>query len=152
AGDDYADDYPADDYADDDYPAAPGGDYDGGPPTMAAEFDGGPPTAGYPAPMPFAPGGRKDGPLDDDLSEDEAEFDQPAYPGGSPDFDGEDYAYDHQGDYDDDYEDEAPARAAAPAPAEEPASTASPGKQWFTLAIQLALGVIGGAAVWLGFN
>jgi tellurite resistance protein TehA-like permease len=28
----------------------------------------------------------------------------------------------------------------------------SPGKQWLALAGQLAAGVVGGAAVWLGFN
>ncbi|SFK82558.1 hypothetical protein [Amycolatopsis sacchari] len=34
----------------------------------------------------------------------------------------------------------------------EPERPASPAKQWLSMAVQLALGVIGGAAVWLGFN
>ncbi|QYN24697.1 hypothetical protein K1T34_21015 [Amycolatopsis sp. DSM 110486] len=145
SADAYADeDYAADDYAE---PYAPEGDYDGGPPTMAApaDFDAGPPTAGYPAPMPFAPGG---GPVDDDLSEYEREFAQP----GSPDFDGDDYGYDQHGDYEDDYDDVAPEEPAAAPVAAEPALEGSPGKQWLTLAGQLALGVVGGAGVWLGFN
>ena len=35
---------------------------------------------------------------------------------------------------------------------DEPATEASPAKQWMMLAGQLALGALGGAAVWLGFN
>lgn len=57
------------------------------------------------------------------------------------------------GDYE--YEDapEQPAPAYADEPAEvEPESEASPARQWLSMAGQLALGVIGGAAVWLGFN
>ncbi|HWD01116.1 MAG TPA: hypothetical protein VG674_01450 [Amycolatopsis sp.] len=183
--DDYAEDYPEGDHP------ADSADYDGGPPTMAAEFDaGGPPTMGYPAPMPFTPGGHDDAADDDlsDLAEYEAEFDDrsysedPAYPDGSPDFDGADYdradyasdnyasadydsadydsadsadSADYNYDYEDDYDEEAPAgvTTASEAAAEDaPASEASPGKQWLTLAGQLALGVVGGAAVWLGFN
>lgn len=35
---------------------------------------------------------------------------------------------------------------------EEPERETSPAKQWLSMAVQLALGVVGGAAVWLGFN
>jgi hypothetical protein len=35
---------------------------------------------------------------------------------------------------------------------DEPEAAASPAKQWLGMAAQLALGVLGGAAVWLGFN
>lgn len=35
---------------------------------------------------------------------------------------------------------------------DEPARESSPAKQWMMLAGQLALGAVGGAAVWLGFN
>ncbi|HVV11108.1 hypothetical protein [Amycolatopsis sp.] len=35
---------------------------------------------------------------------------------------------------------------------DEPRAEASPAKQWLSMAAQLALGVLGGAAVWLGFN
>ncbi|GLZ38233.1 hypothetical protein [Actinokineospora sp. NBRC 105648] len=34
----------------------------------------------------------------------------------------------------------------------EPAAEGSPGREWLIMAGQLALGVVGGAAVWLGFN
>ncbi|GAA3553214.1 hypothetical protein GCM10022222_41210 [Amycolatopsis ultiminotia] len=149
--DDYADeDYADEEYVDEDgYPV----DEDGyeqagnGYPAAVDEYEGGPPTAGYPAPMPFAPGGKDD--QFDDLSEYEREFAEPGYPHGEPDFDGDDY--DEHGDYDD-YPDEELAHESVEdeAPAEEPA--ASPGKQWLILAGQLALGVVGGAAVWLGFN
>ncbi|MFF0148241.1 hypothetical protein ATK36_2868 [Amycolatopsis sulphurea] len=147
---------PEEGYADEDYVDDEGYPIEGdeaytaedGYPAEADDYDAGPPTAGYPAPMPFAPGG-KDEQLDD-LSEYEAEFADSAYAEGSPDFESDDgYAYDEE------YEDE---EARGEAAAEEPAaeaeavSTASPGKQWLTLAGQLALGVIGGAGVWLGFN
>ncbi|MFD2397530.1 hypothetical protein ACFSVJ_13270 [Prauserella oleivorans] len=36
--------------------------------------------------------------------------------------------------------------------ADEDVDDTSPAKQWLALAGQLALGVVGGAAVWLGFN
>ncbi|TVT46886.1 hypothetical protein FNH05_19805 [Amycolatopsis rhizosphaerae] len=36
--------------------------------------------------------------------------------------------------------------------AQDRASEASPAKQWLGMAVQLALGVAGGAGVWLGFN
>jgi hypothetical protein len=35
---------------------------------------------------------------------------------------------------------------------DEPEREASPARQWLSMAAQLALGVVGGAAVWLGFN
>jgi hypothetical protein len=37
-------------------------------------------------------------------------------------------------------------------PDDEPGPEPSPAKQWMTLGAQLALGAVGGAAVWLGFN
>ncbi|WP_033291063.1 hypothetical protein [Amycolatopsis jejuensis] len=115
-------------------PVVPPADADAEP----AEYSG-PPTQGYPAPE------------QDDLAEYEREFAEPAYPAGEPDFEGDDgYAYE-QGDEYEDYPDEAVAEepVAEEAPA-EPAASA--GKQWLTLAGQLALGVVGGAGVWLGFN
>ncbi|MFF5986114.1 hypothetical protein [Prauserella flavalba] len=54
----------------------------------------------------------------------------------------DDYAYDEHDDHDE--------RAARDLGEDEEA--ASPAKQWLALAGQLALGVAGGAAVWLGFN
>ncbi|MER6894577.1 hypothetical protein ABT261_12775, partial [Amycolatopsis sp. NPDC000740] len=144
----YAEDDYVDDGYEDEYPAA------------AADYDAGPPTAGYPAPMPFAPGG-KDA-AEDDLSEYEREFAEPSgYPEGQPDFEGDDgYGYEQaegyehaegyaEGDEYDDYPEEA---VAEDAPEAEPEPAVSAGKQWLTLAGQLALGVVGGAAVWLGFN
>jgi hypothetical protein len=144
---------PEDGYAEEDYVDEEGYPVEGeeyaedGYPAEADDYDGGPPTAGYPAPMPFAPGG-KDEQLDDDLSEYEAEFADSGYAEGDPDFESDDYAYDEQ-----EYDDEADvAEGAEEAEPEEAVSTASPGKQWLALAGQLALGVAGGAGVWLGFN
>ncbi|HEY3711491.1 MAG TPA: hypothetical protein VGL64_19085 [Amycolatopsis sp.] len=161
ADDDYADDdYVDDGYQDDNngYPAPDNGypPADNGYPAAdkgyapEQDYDAGPPTSGYPPPMPFAPGRKDDRhPLDDDLSEYEREFEQPAYADG-PDFERDDYGYEQQSvEYEDDYDDE---EDGAEAPAEEPAPEGSPGKQWLTLAGQLALGVVGGAGVWLGFN
>lgn len=61
------------------------------------------------------------------------------------------YDYEPEGDlavdgneYADEYADEDEPR--------KPEREASPAKQWLSMAVQLALGVIGGAAVWLGFN
>ncbi|EME60310.1 hypothetical protein [Amycolatopsis decaplanina] len=115
-------------------------------------FDAGPPTMGHPAPMPFVPPhSLDDRDRQDNLDEYEREFADPAYPDGGPDFGRDDYGY-RADDYEDDYEDD-PAEDIVeedepPAPAEK----ASPGKQWLALAGQLALGVVGGAGVWLGFN
>lgn len=50
-------------------------------------------------------------------------------------------------DYDYDAEADADEADDAPEPLE-----ASPAKQWLSMAAQLALGVVGGAGVWLGFN
>ncbi|WP_027928138.1 hypothetical protein [Amycolatopsis benzoatilytica] len=161
-----AGDYVDDGYEDDDY--AEDGYEDEYPPQQpAAQYDAGPPTQGYPAPMPFAPGG-KQAPAADDLSEYEREFAEPGgYPAGSPDFEGDDgygyehaEGYEHDGSYDqgdgyeqgDEYDDYPEEAVADEAPAAEEAPAASAGKQWLTLAGQLALGVVGGAGVWLGFN
>ncbi|TVT17604.1 hypothetical protein FNH06_30990 [Amycolatopsis acidiphila] len=51
------------------------------------------------------------------------------------------YDYEPEAAQAEDYEDE-----------EEPEGEASPARQWLSMAAQLALGVVGGAAVWLGFN
>ncbi|WP_236789800.1 hypothetical protein [Amycolatopsis sp. GM8] len=51
-----------------------------------------------------------------------------------------------------DYEDEAGQPVEYEEDEEPEAAEASPAKQWLSMAAQLALGVIGGAAVWLGFN
>ncbi len=112
-----------------------------------AAYDAGPATGAYPPPMPFAPGDSDPRmPVPDDLSEYEREFAEPVgYPAEGPDFDRDDYGYE-QDEYDDEYDED----VAEPAP--EPAVTTSPGKAWLALAGQLALGVVGGAAVWLGFN
>jgi hypothetical protein len=142
-------------------PAVPTDDPDGYPPEddfapdgFAPEgtgyhdpYDAGPPTSGYPPPMPFAPGDRAARtPVPDDLEEYEREFAEPGgYPDG-PDFDRDDYGYEQGEGYEDEYDED------APEPAAEPAVAASPGKQWLALAGQLAMGVVGGAAVWLGFN
>ncbi|WP_406640344.1 hypothetical protein [Amycolatopsis sp. WGS_07] len=147
-----AEEYVEDDYVDDGYED----EY----PPAAADYDAGPPTAGYPAPMPFAPGGKE--PVEDDLAEYEREFAEPGgYPEGQPDFEGDDgYGYEQaegyehaegyaEGDEYDDYPEEA---VAEEAPEAEPEPAVSAGKQWLTLAGQLALGVVGGAGVWLGFN
>ncbi len=127
-------------------------------------FDAGPPTMGssHPAPMPFVPPhslddrDRQD--HRDDLDEYESEFADPAYPDGSPDFGREEYglgrtAAGYQADeYEDDYEDDRDEDVVEEAEPEEFTENASPGKQWLALAGQLALGVVGGAGVWLGFN
>jgi hypothetical protein len=58
-----------------------------------------------------------------------------------PERPGAGYDYEPEAAAAEDYEDEA-----------EPEREASPAKQWLSMAVQLALGVVGGAAVWLGFN
>ena len=140
-------------------PAVPGGPEDGYPEDdfepdgfapessgYQAAYDEGPPTGTYPPPMPFAPGERPPRtPVPDDLAEYEREFAEPGYPADGPDFDRDDYGYEQGDDYEDEYDED----IAEPA---EPEVAASPGKAWLALAGQLALGVVGGAAVWLGFN
>ncbi|UOX86776.1 hypothetical protein MUY14_34275 [Amycolatopsis sp. FBCC-B4732] len=111
-----------------------------------AAYDAGPPTGAYPPPMPFAPGDRASrAPIPDDLEPYEREF-ADGYPADGPDFEQDDYAYEQGEGYEDDEYDD------APEPAPEPAAVVSPGKAWLALAGQLAMGVVGGAAVWLGFN
>ncbi|MFI9451146.1 hypothetical protein [Amycolatopsis sp. NPDC052450] len=120
--------------------------FDAGPPTMASTHQP------HPAPMPFVPPhSLDDRERQDDLDDYEREFADPAYPDGGPDFGRDDYGY-RADEYEDDYEDD---RAEDVVEADEPAAPAekvSPGKQWLALAGQLALGVVGGAGVWLGFN
>ncbi|MFD5250544.1 hypothetical protein ACFWIW_38760 [Amycolatopsis sp. NPDC058340] len=114
-------------------------------------FDAGPPTMGHPAPMPFVPPhSLDDRDRQDNLDEYEREFADPAYPDGGPDFERDDYGY-RADEYEDDYDDQAEDGVDDVEPA-APAEKVSPGKQWLALAGQLALGVVGGAAVWLGFN
>ncbi|MDT7800326.1 MAG: hypothetical protein QOI78_3759 [Actinomycetota bacterium] len=135
------DGYPDDDFEPDDGFAPEGSGYQ-------AAYDAGPPTGTYPPPMPFAPGGDRASraPIPDDLEPYEREFAEPGYPPGGPDFEQDDYGYEQADGYEDDEYDDVPEPAAEPEPA------GSPGKQWLGLAGQLALGVVGGAAVWLGFN
>ncbi|OOC05193.1 hypothetical protein B0293_19975, partial [Amycolatopsis azurea DSM 43854] len=119
-------------------------------------FDAGPPTMGHPAPMPFVPPHSLDdrSRQQDNLDEYEREFADPAYPDGNPDFDRDDYGY-RADEYEDDYEDDRAEDAVDDVEVDEPeapAENTSPGKQWLALAGQLALGVVGGAGVWLGFN
>ncbi|AUI63114.1 hypothetical protein [Amycolatopsis sp. BJA-103] len=119
--------------------------FDAGPPTQASSHQP------HPAPMPFVPPhSLDDRERQDNLDEYEREFADPAYPDGGPDFGREEYGY-RADDYEDDY-DEQDADVVEEVEAEEPAENASPGKQWLALAGQLALGVVGGAGVWLGFN
>jgi hypothetical protein len=135
-------DQPDDGYPEDDFEPEGSG--------YQAAYDAGPPTGTYPPPMPFAPGGDRGAPrtpLPDDLEPYEREFAEPGYPAGGPDFEQDDYGYEQGEGYEDDEYDEA-----GPAPVAEPEPAGSPGKQWLALAGQLALGVVGGAAVWLGFN
>lgn len=118
--------------------------FDAGPPTMASTHQP------HPAPMPFVPPhSLDDRDRQDNLDEYEREFADPAYPDGGPDFGRDDYGYradEYEDDYDDSAEDVVEDEPAAPA------EKVSPGKQWLALAGQLALGVVGGAGVWLGFN
>ena len=130
------DDFPADDFAPDKFAQDSG--------YQADPYDGGPPTGTYPPPMPFAPGERRSA-IPDELSEYERAFAEPGYPDG-PDFDRDDYGYEQGDGYEDEYDEGVDEQH------EEPAAATSPGKQWLALAVQLALGVAGGAAVWLGFN
>ncbi|WP_410606034.1 hypothetical protein [Amycolatopsis sp. lyj-90] len=119
--------------------------FDAGPPTQASSHQP------HPAPMPFVPPhSLDDRERQDNLDEYEREFADPAYPDGGPDFGREEYGY-RADDYEDDY-DEQDADVVEEVEPEEPAENASPGKQWLALAGQLALGVVGGAGVWLGFN
>jgi hypothetical protein len=111
-----------------------------------AAYDAGPPTGTYPPPMPFAPGDRASrAPVPDDLEPYEREF-ADGYPADGPDFEQDDYGYEQGEGYEDDEYDDAAEPVAEPEPA------TSPGKAWLALAGQLAMGVVGGAAVWLGFN
>ncbi|WP_410668349.1 hypothetical protein [Amycolatopsis sp. cmx-4-68] len=132
------DGYPEDDFEPDGFAPESSG--------YQAAYDAGPPTGTYPPPMPFAPGDRASRtPVPDDLEPYEREF-ADGYPPDGPDFEQDDYGYEQgEGYEDDEYDDVAE-------PAAEPAPAASPGKQWLALAAQLAMGVVGGAAVWLGFN
>ncbi|MER6666782.1 hypothetical protein ABT256_19730 [Amycolatopsis japonica] len=115
-------------------------------------FDGGPPTMGHPAPMPFVPPhSLDDRDRQDNLDEYEREFADPAYPDGGPDFGRDDYGY-RADEYEDDYDDDQAEEVVEDHEPAAPAEKASPGKQWLALAGQLALGVVGGAGVWLGFN
>lgn len=127
-------------------------------------FDAGPPTMNHPAPMPFVPPHSLDDrdrqerqDQQDNLDDYEREFADPAYPDGGPDFAGEEYGFGRTAagyrpdDYEDDYDDQDEDVVEEEEP-EEFAEDASPGKQWLALAGQLALGVVGGAGVWLGFN
>ncbi len=115
-------------------------------------FDGGPPTMGHPAPMPFVPPhSLDDRDRQDNLDEYEREFADPAYPDGGPDFGRDDYGY-RADEYEDDYDDDQAEEVAEDHEPAAPAEKVSPGKQWLALAGQLALGVVGGAGVWLGFN
>ncbi|HET6707734.1 hypothetical protein, partial [Amycolatopsis sp.] len=132
------DGYPEDDFEPDGFAPESSG--------YQAAYDAGPPTGAYPPPMPFAPGDRASRtPIPDDLEPYEREF-ADGYPPDGPDFEQDDYGYEQTADYEDDEYDDAPEPVAEPEPA------ASPGKQWLALAGQLAMGVVGGAAVWLGFN
>ncbi|WP_211293480.1 hypothetical protein, partial [Amycolatopsis pretoriensis] len=132
------DGYPEDDFEPDGFAPESSG--------YQAAYDAGPPTGAYPPPMPFAPGDRASrAPIPDDLAPYEREF-ADGYPDGGPDFEQDDYGYEQADGYEDDEYDD------APEPAAEPEPTASPGKAWLALAGQLAMGVVGGAAVWLGFN
>ncbi|MDS0132612.1 MULTISPECIES: hypothetical protein [unclassified Amycolatopsis] len=132
------DGYPEDDFEPDGFAPESSG--------YQAAYDAGPPTGAYPPPMPFAPGDRASrAPIPDDLAPYEREF-ADDYPADGPDFEQDDYGYEQGEGYEDDEYDDAPEPAAEPEPA------ASPGKQWLALAGQLAMGVVGGAAVWLGFN
>ncbi|MDQ7810517.1 hypothetical protein Q5425_42905 [Amycolatopsis sp. A133] len=132
------DGYPEDDFEPDGFAPESSG--------YQAAYEAGPPTGAYPPPMPFAPGDRASrAPIPDDLEPYEREFTDD-YPADGPDFEQDDYAYEQGEGYEDDEYDDAPEPAAAAEPA------VSPGKQWLALAGQLAMGVVGGAAVWLGFN
>jgi hypothetical protein len=87
---------------------------------------GGPPTQGF---APFLSGERSDPgfpAVDDDLREDDLD----------DDYDFPDEDADHGLPIEDEYDEDEP----------------SPGRQWLALAGQLALGVAGGAGVWLAFN
>ncbi len=129
--------------------------FDAGPPTMASSH---PP---HPAPMPFVPphslDDRERQQPPDSLDAYEHEFAEPGYPDSGPDFAREEYGFGRTAtgyrpdDYEDDYDDDQDEDVAEEVP-EEYVEDASPGKQWLALAGQLALGVVGGAGVWLGFN
>lgn len=136
-------DAPGDGYPDDDFEPEGFAPESSG---YQAAYDVGPPTGTYPPPMPFAPSDRASrAPVPDDLEPYEREFSD-GYPADGPDFEQDDYAYEQGDGYEDDEYDDAPEPVAEPEPA------TSPGKAWLALAGQLALGVVGGAAVWLGFN
>ncbi|MEV6921242.1 hypothetical protein AB0M83_40225 [Amycolatopsis sp. NPDC051106] len=136
-------DAPADGYPDDDFEPEGFAPESSG---YQAAYDAGPPTGTYPPPMPFAPGDRASrAPIPDDLEPYEREF-ADGYPADGPDFEQDDYAYEQGEGYEDDEYDDAPEAIAEPEP------VTSPGKAWLALAGQLAMGVVGGAAVWLGFN
>ncbi|WP_370946266.1 hypothetical protein AB5J62_01335 [Amycolatopsis sp. cg5] len=108
-----------------------------------ALLDGGPPTQ-YSTPPSFAP--QRAMPREDPFDDEPLDLNAP--PGRLDD----QYDYDDDplvDDYEDEYDAEPVAEEEEPPPAEE---EGSPGKQWLALAWQLAAGVVGGAAVWLGFN
>jgi hypothetical protein len=116
-----------------------------------ALLDGGPPTRGFAPPPPFAPArattpnGFVPAALDEGRLDLDGDFSR-GVDGGDLD---DEYDYDDQplDEYDTDLDDEA-----LEDEPEDPDVEASPAKQWLVLAAQLALGVVGGAAVWLGFN
>jgi hypothetical protein len=126
----------------------------------AGMLDPGPPTRGFAPPPPFAlawanpPRGDEHPVFDDDLHD--------GHNGhhGYPELNGA--QLDDEYDYDDDldeYEaeldedlDDLDDLHEPDDEFDEPEEQVSPAKQWLTLAGQLALGVVGGAAVWLGFN
>jgi hypothetical protein len=116
-----------------------------------ALLDGGPPTRGFAPPPPFAPAratppkGAVPAALDEGRLDLDGDFSR-GVDGGDLD---DEYDYDDEplDEYDTDLDDEA-----LEDEPEDPDVEASPAKQWLVLAAQLALGVVGGAAVWLGFN
>ncbi|PRX45537.1 hypothetical protein B0I33_109200 [Prauserella shujinwangii] len=126
-------------------PPGPGGAADAGPPTghFVPDFDDEDDYGDGPG---F--GGRaRTGVLDDDPL---GEGGTAVGYAGEPYDDYEDEPYDeYAADTDDDLDDaDADDAEAFPEAAEEP----SPARQWLALAGQLALGVVGGAGVWLAFN
>jgi hypothetical protein len=123
-----------------------------------ALLDGGPPTRGFAPPPPFAPARATPSPGFAPAATNEGRLDLDD--GFSLGTDGGDL--DDEYDYDDEPLDEYDAElddepldeydGEAPDELEDAGLETSPAKQWLVLAGQLALGVVGGAAVWLGFN
>jgi hypothetical protein len=116
----------------------------------AGMLDSGPPTRGFPPPLPFAPARATppDGfvpggpPAEEDLDFDEADRGHNV-DGVDDEYDYDDDLDDYESELEDDLDDNLE---------DEPEEQGSPAKQWLLLAGQLALGIVGGAAVWLGFN